>query len=204
DRKKMESIEILVQKLRRVNSSHDEARIDYIASLCENSNPDHRYISEIMLASGLLLTPSVRDFDFHPSGHPINPELFHVLEQTKGGTAAPRGHRKLVFDAANEILAGRMPAKCGRGATGQMVLRDVCSEIEKLLRGGGGIPKRDDEGGERRRWQWKSAVSDDVMGTSVRWIDPESGISGPVLDIERMIFKDLVNEIVIGESAAKI
>jgi hypothetical protein len=55
NRKKLQYIEHLVQKLRQLNSNHDEARTDYIALLCENTNPDHRYISEILLASGLLL-----------------------------------------------------------------------------------------------------------------------------------------------------
>ncbi|KAG2254157.1 hypothetical protein Bca52824_084293 [Brassica carinata] len=57
NRKKFQNVEHLVQKLRRLNSSHDEVNRDYIASLCENADPntDHRYISEILLASGLLL-----------------------------------------------------------------------------------------------------------------------------------------------------
>ena len=62
NRKKLQSIDHLVQKLRRLNSSHDEARNDYIASLCENSNPDHRYVSEILLASGLLLRDLSSEF----------------------------------------------------------------------------------------------------------------------------------------------
>lgn len=49
-RKKLQNVESLVKKLRRLNSTHDEASTDYIASLCENTNPDHRYISEILPA----------------------------------------------------------------------------------------------------------------------------------------------------------
>lgn len=84
--KKLQNIEHLVQKLTRLNSGHNEAQTDYIASLCENTKTDDRYISEILLASGLLLRvlgSSLTTFQFHSSGYQINPELFLVLEQTK-------------------------------------------------------------------------------------------------------------------------
>ncbi|KAJ6411552.1 hypothetical protein OIU84_008184 [Salix udensis] len=128
NRKKLQKIENLVQKLRQLNSTHDEASTDYIASLCENTNPDHRYISEILLASGLLLrdlSSGLSTFQLHPSGHPINPELFFVLEQTKASnlvsqeecspgesfhskTNPEKFHRKLIFDAVNEILVKKV------------------------------------------------------------------------------------------------
>ncbi|GKF02269.1 protein longifolia 1, partial [Tanacetum coccineum] len=38
--KKLQTIEHLVQKLTRLNSTHDEAHTDYIASLSENTKPD--------------------------------------------------------------------------------------------------------------------------------------------------------------------
>ncbi|GJT76262.1 longifolia 1-like protein, partial [Tanacetum coccineum] len=86
NRQKMQNIKHLVQKLTRLNSTHDEAHTYYIASLYEKTKPDNRYIFEILLASGLLLRflgSSLTTFEFHSSGHPINPELFLVLEQTK-------------------------------------------------------------------------------------------------------------------------
>ncbi|KAI7984711.1 Protein LONGIFOLIA 1 [Camellia lanceoleosa] len=125
--KKLENIEHLVQKLRRLNSNNDETHTDYIASLYEKTNPDHRYISEILLASGLLLrdlNSITTTFQLHPSGHPVNPELFLVLEQTKASTRLKeesnienvvlmkndkeKFHRKLLFDAVNEILVGKL------------------------------------------------------------------------------------------------
>ncbi|CAN8234877.1 unnamed protein product [Cochlearia groenlandica] len=126
NRKKLQNVEHLVQKLKRLNSNHDEASQDYIGSLCENADPntDHRYISEILLASGLLLrdlASGLTTFQLHPSGHPINPELFFVLEQTKGNSATHLLHReestalnkeklnrKLVFDTVNEILVEKL------------------------------------------------------------------------------------------------
>ncbi|KAI3463818.1 hypothetical protein Pfo_020481 [Paulownia fortunei] len=229
NRKKLHNIENLVQKLRRLNSSHDEARTDYIGSLCENTNPDHRYVSEILLASGLLLRDlgsSLTDFQFHSSGHPINPELFLVLEQTKASTSSneecrtkkitqlttsEKFHRKLIFDTVNEILARKLASagpdsepwlrthKLARNAlNAQKLLRELCSEIEGLQAKN---PKcssdEEDEG-------WKNILCEDVMHRSESWIDFDDEVSGAVLDIERLIFKDLVDEIVLGESAGLI
>ncbi|KAL2479240.1 hypothetical protein Fot_48254 [Forsythia ovata] len=226
NRKKLQNIDNLVQKLRRLNSSHDEARIDYIASLCENTKPDHRYISEILLASGLLLRDlgsSLATFQFHPSGHPINPELFLVLEQTKASTllkddcstgkttqlmTKEKIHRKLVFDVANEILAGKLalawnfsepwlkPHKLARkDLNAQKLLRELCSEIDELQdKNSRCIFKDDDDDG------LKNILCHDVIHRSESWINFDGDISGIVLDIERLIFKDLVDEIV-GKAA---
>ncbi|XP_073015212.1 protein LONGIFOLIA 1-like isoform X1 [Primulina eburnea] len=223
NRKKLQNIENLVQKLRRINSSHDEARTDYIASLCENTDPDHRYISEILLASGLLLRDlggSLINFQFHPSGHPINPDLFLVLEQTKASTllkeecsngrttaqmmSIDKFHRKLIFDTVNEILTQRLafsepwprtlkPAR--KAVNAQKLLRDLCSEIEGLRTETskcGGFDAED--------YGWKNILCQDLILRSESWTNFDDEISGPVLDIERLIFKDLVDEIVIRES----
>ncbi|KAG8388770.1 hypothetical protein BUALT_Bualt02G0159800 [Buddleja alternifolia] len=219
NRKKLQNIDNLVEKLRRLNSSHDEARTDYIASLCENTDPDNRYVSEILLASGLLLR-DLTDFQFHKSGHPINPELFLVLEQTKASTSPKpelsttqsiireKFHRKLIFDSVNEILARKLcspvqhsnpwlkPVKLARKTLNtQKLLRELCLEIEGLQANN---PKcSSDEEDER----WKNILCEDVMRQSESWINFDGEISGAVLDIERSIFKDLVNEVVNGESA---
>ncbi|KAL0384849.1 UNVERIFIED_CONTAM: protein LONGIFOLIA 1 [Sesamum radiatum] len=223
NRKKLQNIENLVQKLRRLNSNHDEARTDYIASLCENTDPDHRYVSEILLASGLLLrdlSSSLSDFQFHPSGHPINPELFLVLEQTKGSTllkeecglkktaqltTTEKFHRKLIFDTVNEILARKLveggphseawsrPRKLARMAlNAQKLLKELCSEIEELRAKNPKCSSDEEDDG------WKNILCKDVMHRSESWIDFDADISGAVLDIERLIFKDLVDEVVIG------
>ncbi|KAK2989340.1 hypothetical protein RJ640_015051 [Escallonia rubra] len=226
-RKKLQNIEHLVQKLRRLNSSHDEARTDYIASLCENTNPDHRYISEILLASGLLLRDlgsSLTAFHFHPSGHPINPELFLVLEQTKASTLLKdefstgkdvqlkhdkgKCHRKLIFDAVNEILVKKL-ASLGhppdpwlsrdklakKSMNAQKLLRELCWEIEQLQVKKPKCSEVDEDDG------FKSILWEDVMHRSESWTDFRGEISGMVLDVERLIFKDLVGEIVTGEAA---
>lgn len=228
NRKKLQNIEHLVQKLKQLNSTHDEASTDYIASLCENTNPDHRYISEILLASGLLLRDldsSLTTYQFHPSGHPINPELFFVLEQTKGSTLICKEgcsgtvsnlkpdqgkfHRKLIFDAVNEILVGKLalagpspepwikPDKLARKTlSAQKLLKELCSEIEQLqaIKSECIIEEKEDD--------FKSILWKDVMHGSESWTDFCGEISGVVLDVERLIFKDLVDEIVMGESTS--
>ncbi|KAK6921010.1 protein of unknown function DUF4378 [Dillenia turbinata] len=226
-RKKLQNIENLVQKLRQLNSTHDETSTDYIASLCENTNPDHRYISEILLASGLLLrdlNSSLTTFQLHPSGHHINPELFFVLEQTKPsslhlkeesnpGKVNPlkldheKFHRKLVFDAVNEILVRKLaplglctepwlrPSKLAKKTLGaQRLLKELCSEIEQLQ-----TSKQEnlvDEGDSLKGILWE-----DVIHRSENWTVFHAELSGVVLDVERMVFKDLIDEVVRGEAA---
>ena len=226
--RKLQNIENLVQKLRRLNSTHNEASTDYIASLCENPNPDHRYISEILLASGLLLRDvgsGLTTFQLHPSGYPINPELFMVLEQTKASNSVSKEecrpgksfhskpnlekfHRKLIFDAVNEILVKKLASvgpspepwlksdKLAKKAlSAQKLLKELCSDMEQLQIKKSECSLEDEEDG------LKSFLWDDVMHRSESWIDFHSEISGIVLDVERLVFKDLVNEIVISEAA---
>ncbi|XP_039040299.1 protein LONGIFOLIA 2-like [Hibiscus syriacus] len=225
NRKKLQKIEHLVQKLRRLNSTHDEAGTDYIASLCDNANSDHRYISEILLASGLLL----RDLgsgstmlQLHPSGHPINPQLFFVLEQTKASSLLAKEdsnsgkvsllkpdhkkfHRGLIFDLVNKILVGKLAlagaspepwmnsGKLARKTlNAQKLLKELCTEIE-LLQANKSNSNTDEE-----EYSLKSILWEDVMCRSESWTDFNRDISTMVLDVERLVFKDLVNEVVIG------
>ncbi|CAL1411766.1 unnamed protein product [Linum trigynum] len=222
NRKKLKNIENLVQKLRRLNSTHDEASTDYIASLCDNSDPDHRYISEILLASGLLLRDlgsGLTTFQLHPSGHPINPELFCVLEQTKasnlqmkeqssGPMKAEKSHRKLIFDAVNETLVKKLALvsvepepwlKSGKLArkttTAQKLLKELCLEIEQLQ-----VKKLEECSLEDEEDGLKVILCEDMTRRSDSWTEFDNEVSGLVLDVERLIFKDLVDEIVMGEA----
>ncbi|KAK9684472.1 hypothetical protein RND81_10G212100 [Saponaria officinalis] len=223
-RKKLQSIDNLVQKLRRLNSTHDEVQTDYIASLCENTNPDDRYISEILLASGLLLRElcsGLTAFQLHPSGYPINPELFFVLEQTKTSGLLSKGdhnskaskpeksHRKLIFDTVNELLGGKLasvgpppepwfkPEKLARKTlNAQKLLRELCAEIELLQ------AKKQELSLEEDEDELKNVLCEDVMYRSENWTDFRGDVSGVVLDVERSIFKDLVDEIVRGEAGS--
>lgn len=226
NRKKLQSIDHLVQKLRRLNSSHDEARIDYIASLCENTNPDHRYISEILLASGLLLrdlSSELLTFQLHSLGNPINPELFLVLEQTKASSLLSKEesspgkvaflkqnteklHRKLIFDAVNEILGAKLGSSpepwfqpnrlTKKTLSAQKLLKELCFEIEKAQAKKPECCLEDEEDDGLKCMLWE-----DVMHGSESWENFTGELPGVVLDVERLVFKDLVDEIVIGEAA---
>ncbi|KAL2340665.1 hypothetical protein Fmac_008605 [Flemingia macrophylla] len=227
NRKKLQNIDHLVQKLRRLNSSHDEAKIDYIASLCENANPDHRYISEILIASGFLLidlSSELLTFQLHSLDHPINPELFLVLEQTKASSlfskeeSSPgkdaymklnkeKFHRKLIFDSVNEILGSKFGYSpepwfqpnsnklTKKTLSAQKLLKELCFEIEKIQAKKPECCSEDEDDG------LKSMLCEYVLHGTESWTDFHGYLPGVVLDIERLIFKDLVDEVVIGESA---
>ncbi|MQL72885.1 hypothetical protein Taro_005269, partial [Colocasia esculenta] len=233
--KKLESIENLLQKLRRLSASDDKApAMDHIACLCENQNPEHRYVSEVLLASGLLLKDigsapmAPVPIQLHKSGYPINPDLFLVLEQTKTGILATleqphessirskpdpeKLHRKLLFDTVNEILVQKLeltgpvprpktspPAGklTERTPTGKQLLKELCLEVERLQaysHGSANLEEEDDT--------LKSVLCEDIMRQSGCWVDLDKEVPGLVLDIERSIFKDLIDEVVKGESAA--
>lgn len=226
NRKKLQSIDRLIQKLRQLNSSHDETRNDYIASLCENTNPDHRYIAEILLASGLLLralSSELLTFQHHSSGHPLNPELFLVLEQTKLSNLlskeesslrkvaymkldTEKWHRKLIFDAVNEILGAKLgssiePWLNHNGLTmkfvsAQKLLKELCFEVQKLQAVKPDCSLEDEGDG------LKSMLREDVMCHSESWTGLPGELPVIVLDVERQIFKDLVEEIVFDEVAS--
>ncbi|KAF8399608.1 hypothetical protein HHK36_015477 [Tetracentron sinense] len=215
---------------RQPYSDHDEATTDYIASLCKNANPDHRYISEILLASGILLRDLSSDLtsvQLHPSGHPINPDLFFVLEQINASTGLSkdeqscemvaqskpnqeRPHRKLIFDAVNEILVRKLALVhplpelwsqhdklAGRTLmSAQRLMRELCPEIDQLQADNPHCTLDNDD-------DWlKSILWEDVMRPSENWRDFCGEVSGIVLDVERLVFKDLVDEIVSGEAAS--
>ncbi|KAJ8635750.1 hypothetical protein MRB53_010017 [Persea americana] len=123
--KKLENIECPVRMPRGLDFDNVESTSDF-GSLCEDRNPDYRYFSEILLASGLL----DEDHDFrsvatqlHPSGHVINPNMFMVLEELEAGSTfknllqfkfnKEKLHRKLLFDTVNEILMRRLETEAG-------------------------------------------------------------------------------------------
>lgn len=224
DHKKLDNIEQLVQKLRQLNSPHNEISIDCSTPLLENKNEDHHYISEILLASGLLSRDhdsNLMTIQLQPTGHLLTPDMFHFLEQTNARKLSnddrskknsmsihrERVHRKLVFDVVNEILVCKLVPT---GSTeprflqnklaekipgGKQLLRELCSEIDQLqAKNSEDILESDDD-------IFRSILWEDMKQQSPNWTDFGSEVSGLVLDIERLIFKDLVTEVVEGEAA---
>lgn len=210
NRKKLQNVERLVQKLKRLNSTHDEESTDYIALLCENPSPEHRYISEILVASGILLrdlSSGLSTLQLHPSGHPINPDLFLVLERrkTRNDTVSKedKSHRRLTFDAVNEILTRKF-ADTGilrdklvdETLTAQKLLKELCGEIElleakaKRQRSGSIV---EDDGCLR------NILREDVMQSTDKWTASSEVTYDTVRELEQMILEGLFDEIGIGE-----
>ncbi|GJT35309.1 kinesin-like protein KIN-1, partial [Tanacetum coccineum] len=193
-REKLKKVEDLVQKLKRLNSDHNEAQTDYIASLCEKTNPNDIYISEILLASGLLLR-DLGCFEFHSSGHPINPELFLVLEHTRfSNLQKGKFHRKLIFDSVNEILVRKFSSPSKMMQNPRKLLSEVCLEIEQQQVHKKGYMCDLEEGDDLKRLLWK-----DVLKKSENWTDFHDESPVIAVEVERLIFRDLVNEIVMSE-----
>ncbi|KAL4559328.1 hypothetical protein LXL04_031466 [Taraxacum kok-saghyz] len=197
---KLQKVKLLVQKLKRLNSNHNESsHTDYIASLCENTNPNSKYISEIFLASGILLQ-DLEFFKIHSSNHPINPDLFLVLERTKfGDLQTERVHRKMIFDVVNEILLGKLDSVSFMVKNPRDVLRDVCLEIEGMEVKKKGERCDDDDGGGGGG-ELERVLREDVVRGSDDWAGFSGGRVVVGVEIEWLIFRDLVNELVMSEA----
>ncbi|KAK7295472.1 hypothetical protein RJT34_18381 [Clitoria ternatea] len=180
-----------------------------------NKDPDHKYITEILLASGVLNDHGSSQI-FHSPGHMINPKLFFALEQMKtkkrlfniddslkkiaSRTNYPEQmQRKLIFDVVNDILVQKLildsssalwfqPNEiASRKLKGQQLLDELCSEIDQLQPENRNVSQlHEDENLKHHRTVWTNSSIE---------------IPNIVLDIERMIFKDLVTEVVRGEVA---
>ncbi|KAK7850325.1 protein longifolia 2 [Quercus suber] len=220
-----ENIQHFVQNLQQIYRTDEEPITNYISPLHESTNSDHRYISEILLASGLL-----RDLDFglmtiqlQASSHPIDYKVFLALEQKKEGAGllndtqsdirlvksepTEKIQRKLTFDAVNEILVRKLllegphqhwflPNKlAGRKPRGQQLLEELCSEVDQLKNNN--LNRSLDEEDDSLR----SIILEDLRHQSVDWIDCHCEISGVVLDVERLIFKDLITDVFNSEVA---
>ncbi|KAF8091431.1 hypothetical protein N665_0445s0018 [Sinapis alba] len=183
---------------------------------------DHKYISEILLASGLLrdLEYSMISIQLNKARLPINPGLFFILEQNNASNMMTqldnkhnRGRglrqqqtnpteiirRKLIFDTVNEILAQRFTAEgCTKPrltanpitamkkiSKGEQLLKTLCLEIDSLQGNNSKCILEDEE----------DIIWNDLQCQSMNLKEFEGETPGIVLDIERMIFRDLVSEV---------
>ncbi|KAL4581979.1 hypothetical protein LXL04_006515 [Taraxacum kok-saghyz] len=169
-------------------------------------NEDHKYINEILLTSDFLkdLDSAIRIVQINPTGSLIKPELFHFLEKKQQyidlDKTNKKSKRKLIFDSVNEILHHKLLIQGSfgvwsrkRSLNGENLLKELLSEIDNLQN----APERyvydeDDE--------VKNLVSVDV-NKSEDWDTCCNEVSSVVLDIERLIFKDLIDEVVNAEVA---
>lgn len=176
----------------------------------DKSNPIFSYIAEILLASGLLEDSEAYPIVFNSSVSPIDPQLFFVLEHRQSNQERWRGqknkkthieqiNRELIFDTVNDILCGILspyllrirpwisPSSTEfqrRRHTGRELLKQVWDEFQ-------GLPcvQSQDICETLNR-----ILQKDLAGKMDLWDDHTTELSGIVLDIERMIFKDLIDE----------
>ncbi|KAL5167433.1 Protein LONGIFOLIA 1 [Glycine soja] len=178
-----------------------------------NRDPDHKYIAKILLASGLLSGRSYSQI-FHSPGHLINPKLFFALEQMKTkrplnieGSAKkiPRNinpeqmQRKLIFDVVNDILVQKLildsssalwcqPNElAGTTLKGKQLLDELCTEIDQLQPQNRNVSLVHEE--------------ENLKHHQAIWTNCCNEMPNIVLDVERLIFKDLITEVVRGEVA---
>uniref|UniRef100_A0A1J3JKG5 Protein LONGIFOLIA 2 n=1 Tax=Noccaea caerulescens TaxID=107243 RepID=A0A1J3JKG5_NOCCA len=186
----------------------------------EEGADDHKYISQILLASGILrdLEYSMMSIQLNQARLPINPGLFFTLEQNKASNMTllannkHRGRgfrqqqtnptteiirRKLVFDTVNEILAQRFAAEgctkprltakvletMEKRSKGEQLLQTLCSEIDRFQENKSKCILEND------------VIWEDLQCRGMNLKEFEGETPGIVLDIERMIFRDLVNEV---------
>ncbi|XP_038695643.1 protein LONGIFOLIA 1-like isoform X2 [Tripterygium wilfordii] len=210
DHQKAENLKHLIQNF-KLTSSDEEPSIDETASLYNITHPDHMYILEILSASRLLDHPgsALTTMQLHQSGHLINPNLFRALERriTRIFHSPPNAkvQRKLVFDVVNETLVNKLilensskqwlsPYKLGnKRHQGQQLLVELCLEVDRQNANSSSC-YLDDEDDSLRNILWA-----DLMHQSENWIACHGELSELVLDVERLIFKDLISEVVNGE-----
>ncbi|GJS72737.1 longifolia 1-like protein, partial [Tanacetum coccineum] len=156
-----------------------------------------------------------------PDNHRV--ELFLVLEQTKFSNLPKQEpsnkkllnkekfHRKLIFDTVNEVLAKKLalvvpsletfsskPFKlANKTLNGQKLLRDLCMEIEELLQ----VKKKKDVSLYEEDDGLKTILWEKVLNRAESWTDYDGELPVIALEVERLIFKDLVNEVVLGEAS---
>lgn len=119
-----------------------------------------------------------------------------VLEQTKfRNVQKEKFHRKLIFDAVNEILKGKLNSASKMMQNPRMLLRDLCLEIEQLQVH---MKKKDSCGLKGEDDSLKSILLEDVVHQSENWTDFHGESPVIAVEVERLIFRDLVNEVVMS------
>ncbi|KAL7101044.1 hypothetical protein ACP275_08G031900 [Erythranthe tilingii] len=202
---KLENTKNFAHELPLLDTEPDETSANQNALAQVSLNPNHRYINKILLTSGLLKDSSfISTSDkLLSSNHLINPDMFHVLEQTEENiekndktNSNKKIERKIVFDMVDEILvrkitSGRLFTMVKKRTSPQGLLKEVYSEIDRLCT----VQDCDLDNEEDEMIRQLNA---DIKYESEDWVDYSGELPGLVLDIERLIFKDMINEVVTG------
>ncbi|XP_051141377.1 protein LONGIFOLIA 2-like [Andrographis paniculata] len=200
-----------IQELRSLHNYPDEAST-LLVSGC-GQNPDHVYINKVLLTSGLLKNSSFISTteQLVSSSHLINPDMFHVIEQSEEAlgnfhgevidknektTSDKKIQRRIIFDMVDEILVRKINS--GRFAGGkkttspQLLLDEIYTEMDYVSQiSNCNLDNAEDE--------ITRLLIADMKYQSEDWADYRGEVPAVVLAIERLIFKDLINEVVIGK-----
>ncbi|KZV43368.1 protein LONGIFOLIA 1 [Dorcoceras hygrometricum] len=185
NQKTRENIKHLIHELRLLKIKPDEVTAKETASVDVSPNQDHRYINKMILTSGLL-----EDVKFismtdqpHSSSHLINPNMFHILEQTEEDMDdADGGHNR----KNRSFSPGR------KRVSPQVLIREIYLEVDRLQQKA--ECNLDEEDGLNR------ILNADMMRQSEEWAEYGVEVPALVLDIERLIFKDLINDVVASDN----
>ncbi|XP_022769844.1 protein LONGIFOLIA 1-like [Durio zibethinus] len=168
--------------------SEDDTWSPAISSADSNSEDksddcDFLYISDILRASNYL---------------PDDSDVFLLLEKQqyrkgKNTSKVSKLQRKLIFDTINEILNRKRqlpPWKlisCTSSASRQASLQQIWSEFQKI--------RERDSSSDDLFEVICGVLRKDLAGDAINgWGDSPIGMSEAVLEIERLIFKDLIGE----------
>jgi Domain of unknown function (DUF4378) len=203
---KSENIETLIQKLEQLSLVKEKLPCDDQIMPYNPQNKDHRYIREILAAAGFLDKDLSSFLLPQQAEYPINPDLFFVLEQTKSENKV---HRRLTFDLVNEIVGEKLerstsPMMCSelhiytRKVGGEQLLKELCTELDKIqTRVMKGIAS---DGADETEEEELEISCEEAFLQMRGWDKFETELQGMVLEIERSVFKDLVDEIIESES----
>lgn len=139
---------------------------------------DYVYISEILRASNYL---------------PQDSDIFLLLEKQqylkgKDTSEVPRLQRRLIFDTINEILIRNreLPPWKPNSWTNSTSLHQIWSEFQRI---------RETDASSDLFEVIRGVLRKDLTGDGMSgWLDWPIEMSEAVLDIERLIFKDLIGE----------
>ncbi|GAB4828667.1 longifolia [Ancistrocladus abbreviatus] len=218
----LETFKHIAQQLWQLKSTEDRNQDSLLSIYKDLGSVEERYVFDILFVSGFLgdLNINLSDNCVQQTTQAINPKLFLILEQIQGSmylsdnessskdvnyiTRLKYKHqRRLIFDVANEIMVQKLHFKgsyaqslgfssrlAGFGTSGQQLFRELGAEIDRLQANSFNNSLDDEED------FLTSIIMNDLMHKSAPWTDVSSEISGLVLDIERLIFKDLIAELV--------
>lgn len=150
----------------------------------ESMYSDFAYVSNVLLA-----------YDRHRE---LSSGVYHFLEKHRG-TADPSResmlHRRLMFDTVSEILERKMHvspwesfSRRRPASEGAQLIREVWAE---LRRSGEGVAAAEDINAAACR-----AIRKDMACGDHGWGDASAEMSDAVLHIERLVFKDLIGEMI--------